>query len=69
MLDGLKLLTNMDGDSVPAESEEWMCSIDRGGLVQITDEFYQCLCPIEYATHRKLRPCTKSLLKLLKIVM
>ena len=44
ILDGLKLITNMDDDTVPAESEEWMCSIDRGGLVRITDEFYQSLC-------------------------
>ena len=60
ILDGLKLITNMDDDTVPAESEEWMCSIDRGGLVRITDEFYQSLCAIEYATRRKLRPyCTR----------
>ena len=56
---GLNLITNLDDDTVPAESE-WMCSIDRGGLVQITDEFYQSLCAIEYATCRKLRPdCTR----------
>lgn len=60
MLVGLKLITNLDDDTVPAESEEWMCSIDRGGLVRITDEFYQSLCAIEYATHRNLRPdCTR----------
>ena len=46
--------------TLPAESDEWVCSIDRGGLVRITDEFYQSLCAIEYATHRKLRPdCTR----------
>ena len=60
MLVGLKLITDLDDDTVPAESEEWMCSIDRGGLVRITDEFYQSLCAIEYATRRKLRPdCTR----------
>ena len=33
----LKELENADDDLEPAESEEWMYSIDRGGLIRITD--------------------------------
>ena len=57
---GLNQITNMDDDTASAESEEWVCFKGRGGLVRITDEFYQSLCTIEYATLRKLRPgCTR----------
>ena len=47
----LKDLQNEDDDTEPAESEEWICSIDRGGLIRITDEMYQTLIAIEYVTH------------------
>lgn len=46
----LKDLRNDDEDTEPAESEEWICSIDRGGLIRITDEMYQVLIAIEYVT-------------------
>ena len=34
----------------PSESEEWMCAINRGGLICINDSFYYTLCAIEYST-------------------
>jgi hypothetical protein len=43
----LKLITNEDDDNAPADSEEWVCTIDRGGLITITEEFYFTLCSIE----------------------
>ena len=46
----LKELENADDDLEPAESEEWMCSIDRGGLIRITDKMYQTQLAIEYVT-------------------
>ena len=44
----LNHLCNNDDNSEPSESEEWMCSIDRGGLIRIGDGLHQTLCCIEY---------------------
>lgn len=33
LLLALKDLCNTDDDTEPAESEEWLCTVDRGGLV------------------------------------
>ena len=44
-----------------------MCSIDRGGLIRITDEFHQTLCAIEYAVRRSLRVCSTVIPKTLAI--
>lgn len=46
----LKDLVNDDADTEPAESEEWICSIDRGGLIRISDDMYNVLTSIEYVT-------------------
>ena len=46
----LKELCNEDDDMEPAESEEWLCSIDRGGLIRISEDMYQTLLAIEYVT-------------------
>ncbi|SMN01061.1 hypothetical protein SPONL_1741 [uncultured Candidatus Thioglobus sp.] len=46
----LQDLVNDDDDTEPAESEEWTCSIDRGGLIRITEDMYQTLLSIEYIT-------------------
>lgn len=43
--------SNEDGE--PAENEEWIGAINRGGLVRITDDTYHTLCAIEYV----LRSC------------
>ena len=51
----LKLITNEDDDDAPADSEEWVCTIDRGGLIRITEEFYLTLCSIEYAIRQLLK--------------
>ena len=66
-LGGLRVITNDDDDTTPAESEEWMCSIDRGGLIRITDEFYQTLCAIEYAVRRSLKVCSTVIPKTLAV--
>ena len=66
-LGGLKLITNNGDDTKPAESEEWMCSIDRGGLIRITDEFYQTLCAVEYAVRRSLKVCSTVIPKTLAV--
>ena len=44
----LKELENSDDDIEPAESEEWICSIDRGALIRITENMFQTLLAIEY---------------------
>lgn len=46
----LKDLVNDDDNAEPAESEEWVCTIDRGGLIRVTDEMYNALTAIEYVT-------------------
>lgn len=38
VLQDLKDLCNEDDDMEPAESEEWLCSIDRGGLIRISED-------------------------------
>ena len=43
---------NNDDDIEPAESEEWLFWVDRGGLTRITDDAYTCFCTIEYCVHR-----------------
>ena len=50
ILQDLKDLCNDNDDIEPAESEEWLCSIDRGGLIRITEEMYQTLLAIESIT-------------------
>ena len=50
VLQDLKELCNEDDDMEPAESEEWLCSIDRGGLIRISEDMYQTLLAIEYIT-------------------
>ena len=37
---GLDELYVTNDDVEPAESEEWLCCIDRGGLTGITDDAY-----------------------------
>ena len=44
---GLDDLHNSDDNMEPSESEEWMCAINRGGLIRINDSFYYTLCAIE----------------------
>ena len=46
----LRDLINDNDDTEPAESEEWVCSVDRGGLLRITEEMYDVLKAIEYVT-------------------
>lgn len=41
-------------DQEAEESEEWLGSIDRGGLIYITNSTFQCLCAIEYALRRHM---------------
>jgi len=36
------------------ESEDWTCSVDRGGLIHITDSFCQTLCSIERAVRQSI---------------
>ena len=55
ILAALKLITNEEDDDAPADSEEWVCTIDRGGLIRITEEFYLTLCSIEYAIRQLLK--------------
>lgn len=50
VLQDLKELCNEDDDMEPAESEEWLCSIDRGGLIRVTEDMYQALLAIECIT-------------------
>ena len=54
---GLDELCIMDDGVEPAESEEWLCSIDRGGLTRITGDAYLFFVPQSddtstSATHR-----------------
>lgn len=39
-------------DQEAEKSEEWVGTIDRGGLTYITNATFQCLCAIEYALRR-----------------
>ena len=36
-------------------SQQWVMSVDRGGLTKITDEAFQCFCDIEIAMRRYLK--------------
>lgn len=36
-------------------SQQWVMSVDRGGLTKITDEAFQCFCDIETAMRRYLK--------------
>ena len=36
-----------DDDVEPAESEKWLCSIDKGGLTRITDDAYLFFVSVE----------------------
>lgn len=38
-LDSLPTLCNTNEDMEPAKSEEWVSSVDRGGLVRITEAY------------------------------
>ena len=49
---GLDELCITDDDVEPAESEEWLCSIDRGGLTRITDDAYLFFVAIETSVRR-----------------
>ena len=49
---GLDELCITDDDVEPAESEEWLCSIDRGGLTRITDDAYLFFVSIETSVRR-----------------
>ena len=49
---GLDELYITDDDVEPAESEEWLCSIDRGGLTRITDDAYLFLVSLETSVRR-----------------
>lgn len=55
LLLALKDLCNTDDDTEPAESEEWLCTVDRGGLVRVTDDAYTCFTAIEYCIQRHFR--------------
>ena len=66
---GLDDLHNSDDNMEPSESEEWMCAIDRGGLIRINDSFYYTLYAIEYSTRCQFNitgidtlPCTLTIL-------
>ena len=53
LISALKDLCNNDDDTIePAESKEWLCSVDRGGLTRVTDDAYTCFCAIEYCVRR-----------------
>ena len=64
---GLDDLHNSDDNMEPSE---WMCAIDRGGLIRINDSFYYTLCAIEYystwchfnITGIDTLPCTLTIL-------
>lgn len=49
---GLDELCITDDDVEPAESEEWLCSIDRGGLTRITDDAYLFFVSVETSVRR-----------------
>ena len=36
-------------------SQQWVTSVDKGGLTKITDEAFQCFCDIEIAVRRFLQ--------------
>ena len=48
----LKDLCNSDDDTEPAESEEWLWTVDRGGLIRVSDDAYTCFTAIEYCVRR-----------------
>ena len=47
----LKLI-NIEKNSHVGSSQEWLVSIDRGGLIGITDEAFQCFYSIELLIRR-----------------
>ena len=55
LISSLKDLCNTDDDIEPAETEEWLCSVDRGGLVRITDDAYACFSAIEYCVQQQFQ--------------
>lgn len=54
-LDALSALCNTDENMEPAESEEWISSVDRGGLVRLTEDAYKVFCAIEYSIRQHFR--------------
>ena len=53
LLLALKDLCNTDDDTEPAESEEWLCTVDRGGLIRVSDDAYTCFTAIfKYCVRR-----------------
>ncbi len=47
---------------VPMESEEWTGSVDRGGLIYISEATYQLLVAVENSLRRYLKTSTAHLM-------
>ena len=52
-----EVIDDLKGDSMklPTESEEWIGSMDRGGLTYISEVTYQFLVAVEYSLRRYLK--------------
>ena len=57
-------IDDLKGDSteLPTESEEWTGSVDRGGLIYISEATYQFLVAVEYSLRRYLKINTAHLM-------
>lgn len=57
-------IDDLKGDSteLPKESEEWTGSVDRGGLIYISEATYQFLVAVEYSLRRYLKTSTAHLM-------
>lgn len=51
-----------DTNELPTESEEWTGSVDRGGLIYISEATYQFLVALEYSLRRYLKIGTAHLM-------
>ena len=54
IIDTLNLLVHSTEQPLTHTSHQWTESLDRGGLVSITDEAYECFCAIELGIRRHL---------------
>ena len=53
--DQLDVLKNLTGDSTNFEAQKWTKTVDRGGLVHVSEEAFRFFLAVEYATRRNLR--------------
>ena len=54
IMDILNLLVHSSAQSLTHSSQQWTESLDRGGLISISDKAFECFCAIELGIRRHL---------------